>query len=44
LTPKGADLLRKGRKLVMKVLALSFASLDEEEPDTLGRLLARLLA
>jgi len=44
LTPNGADLLRKGRKLVLKVLALSFASLDEEERDTLGRLLTKLLA
>jgi DNA-binding MarR family transcriptional regulator len=44
LTPKGADLLRKGRKLATKVLALSFASLDEEERDTLGRLLTKLLA
>jgi len=43
LTPNGADFLRKGRKLVTKVLALSFASLDEER-DTLGRLLAKLLA
>jgi DNA-binding MarR family transcriptional regulator len=44
LTPKGGDLLRKGQKLMMKVLALSFAPLDEEERDTLGRLLAKLLA
>ena len=44
LTPKGADLLRKGRKLVMKVLALSFASLGDQERDTLGSLLAKLLA
>ena len=44
LTPKGADLLREGRERVMMVLALSFASLDEEERDTLGGLLAKLLA
>lgn len=44
LTPKGTDLLRKGRKLVMKVLALSFSPLNEEERDTLGGLLAKLLA
>jgi DNA-binding MarR family transcriptional regulator len=44
LTPKGAEFLRKGRKLVTKVLASSFASLDEDERDTLGRLLAKLLA
>jgi DNA-binding MarR family transcriptional regulator len=44
LTPKGADLLREGRKLTMKVFAQSFASLDEEERNTLGRLLAKLLA
>jgi DNA-binding MarR family transcriptional regulator len=44
LTPQGADLLREGRKHVTKLLAKSFASLDEEERDTLGRLLAKLLA
>ena len=44
LTPKGTDLLRKGRKLVTKVLAQSFAPLDEDERDTLGRLLTKLLA
>jgi DNA-binding MarR family transcriptional regulator len=44
LTPKGVDLLRKGRKLVTTVLTLSFASLDEEERDALGMLLAKLLA
>jgi hypothetical protein len=30
-------------KLVTKVLALSFASLDEDERDTLGRLLTKRL-
>ena len=44
LTPNGIDLLRKGRRLVTKVLALSFASLDEKERDALGTLLAKLLA
>ena len=44
LTPNGTDLLRKGRRLVTKVLALSFASLDEKERDALGTLLAKLLA
>ncbi|KJC35563.1 hypothetical protein UP09_30470 [Bradyrhizobium sp. LTSP885] len=44
LTPRGTELLREGRKRVMKVLALSFASLDEDERNTLGRLLAKLLA
>ena len=43
LTPKGVDLLRKGRKLMVKVLALSFAPLDDDERDTLGRLLTKLL-
>jgi DNA-binding MarR family transcriptional regulator len=37
LTPQGADLLRKGCKLVMKVLALSFAPLEEDERDTLRK-------
>jgi|SRR6266568_1359135 len=44
LTPKGTELLREGRKLVTKMLARSFVPLDEEERDTLGRLLAKLLS
>ncbi|KJC59977.1 hypothetical protein UP10_14940 [Bradyrhizobium sp. LTSPM299] len=43
LTPRGTELLREGRKRVMKVLVLSFASLDEKERDMLGTLLAKLL-
>jgi len=43
LTPKGTSLLHEGRERVLNMLALSFASLDEEELKVLGRLLTKLL-
>ncbi|WP_245908350.1 MarR family winged helix-turn-helix transcriptional regulator [Pseudosporangium ferrugineum] len=44
LTDKGEDLRERGREIVRAALTDSFAALSEEELQTFGGLLARLLA
>ena len=43
LTPKGEHLLQEGRALVQEVLAVTFAPLNPQECDTLGKLLSKLV-